>query len=111
MHTSMYALLPLALLLALLAAPGAAWPAAVGELAARQGAACSQAPKLDCVGADISNAPTKDFAACCALCHKTQGCQAFSLDAFDGKVGFGRMVAPEMQAPVLSVNLVYRGEL
>lgn len=46
---------------------------------------CAEVKGRDCVGGDISNAPTPaGVAQCCALCQLTSGCQAFTLDAFDG---------------------------
>lgn len=58
---------------------------ACGGAAAGGGGKCQQSKGLDCVGADVANAPTPGgFGQCCALCQKTAGCHAFTLDAFDG---------------------------
>ena len=47
-------------------------------------AKCFRTNGTDCIGEDLSSNATATFADCCDLCHKTSGCQAFSLDQFDG---------------------------
>jgi hypothetical protein len=52
----------------------------VAVTAAAEQLTCGETKGADCIGNDIGNNGTKNFADCCALCHATPGCSAFSLD-------------------------------
>jgi len=58
--------------------------AAVGtSVSAQQCSASTFQTGVDCYGGDLSNAPSADPAACCALCSNTTSCEHWTHDQYD----------------------------